>query len=196
MKTLFIFIASLFFSLTLFAQQIQTDVVATVNVDDFTGNMTITTETWRNIAVDQTRNRLSASLASVREGIFAIRLRYSGDLGCLSQNRSTLLVRLENDEIIEFTQVSRTDCSSRGGQSGIFWPITSNELKGVSEIEELIAISEERIDILYSYDWVSMRLRGSRYRTDLEVNPTRQIPHPEQFFRHHIQAIRNAYAGH
>ncbi len=196
MRTVFTFIVSLFISGILLGQQIQTDVEATVNIDDFTGNITIRTENWRNIAEDRNRNRLTARLVSVHEDIvIGIHLTYSGNLGCLSENRSTLMVKLTNDEVIEFIQVSQTDCGSRG-QSAIFWPITSDELSGISDIEDLYEIAEDRIHMLYSYDWVSMRLTGSRYRTDLHVNESRRVPHPEQFFRQHIQAIRNAYAQH
>lgn len=205
MRKIYFLIVCLFFSNALLCQPIQTNVKATVTVDDFTGNTTIRTDTWNRIGVNPntwSRHTINAYLLSVGENIIVVNIRYSGDLGCLSQDRSKLLVKLENNEVIEFIQVSRTNCSSNG-QSARFLLhsyydlIEAQDIQNIQDINGLTGLYDsinEQIELLYKYDWISMRLIGSRHRADLSVNPTRRVRNPEQFFRQHIQAIRNAYA--
>lgn len=181
MKNLIIFVGFFIIHLGITAQ-----VTATVEVDNFDGSKKITTERWTGFGENNLRNTISASMLSLNDGIIGLHLSYRGDLGCFSERRSKLLVKLTNDEIIEFTQITRTDCSNT--PSAIFWPLTSDELKlTVEEIEDIV---KDNLELLKNHDWETIRLHGSRYYTDINPKSSRRISNPEQFFRQHISAIQ------
>ncbi len=52
-------------------------------------------------------------------------------------------------------------------------------------------ILDENLEMLKNYDWVTIRLSGSDYYTDLKPKVLKKIDHPEQFFRQHLIAVDN-----
>lgn len=174
-----------------FSQENNTNVKATVKVDEFTKTKTIQTERWSRFGQNELGNILNANLICISDGVIAISIIFTGDLGCLSENRSRLLVKLANDEIVEFTQITQTDCSKT--PTATFIPLSSDQLKTVNNQDEILAIIEENIELLMKFNWVTIRLHGSRFYTDINPNPTRQVSNPEQFFIQHIKAIKNQF---
>ncbi|MCB0448009.1 MAG: hypothetical protein KDD03_10960, partial [Gelidibacter sp.] len=85
-------------------------VTVKVVVDEFTNKKTVSTESWTSFGVSSSKAKLSGSASYYNDGIYGITLTLSADLGCMSQQRSTMKVKLSNDEIIEFVQASKTDC--------------------------------------------------------------------------------------
>lgn len=170
------------------AQMVKT----TVEVDEFDNSKTFTTERWSRFAQDEARGTLSAMLLLVDEGVISLGVFYTKDLGCLSQNRSTLEVKLANGEVVEFTQFSRTDCSN--SPSAFFIPVGADELKSLS-VEEVKTLVAERYAAMKEHDWSIIRLRGTNYYTDLKPLQSRTVERPEQFFRLHLTSIEEAVAN-
>ncbi len=159
-------------------------VSATVEVDEFNKSKKIQTESWTRFAENTLRNYISGSMLKVND-ITVMLLSYSGDLGCLSEYNSTLKVKLTNGEIIEFSQISDTDCGDF--PSANFIPITREQQKDPNFQE----ILEENLKLLANYDWETIRLNGSEYYTDLVPRTSNKISNPEQFFRQHLSAINS-----
>lgn len=160
-------------------------VKANVKVDDFSGDKSISTEMWNFFGVNSSKAKLSGRASYYKDGIYSITLNISSDLGCMSQQRSTLKVKLSNGEVIDFIQVSKTDCASYVVAS--FIPISEAEIKNAN----LKSLIKENVELLKEYDWVSMRIQGTEYYTDITPRKSKKIEKPEQFFRQHLSAISN-----
>ncbi len=160
-------------------------VKANVKIDDFSGDRSISTEMWNSFGVNSSRAKLSGMASYYKDGIYAITLSISSNLGCMSQQRSTLKVKLSNGEVIDFIQVSKTDCSNYVVAS--FIPISEAEIKNTN----LKSLIKDNVDLLREYDWVSMRIQGTEYYTDIKPRKSKKIENPEQFFRQHLTAINN-----
>ena len=80
-------------------------------VDDFTGKRTISTNPERAFNYNNSNFYHCSVAISHVDSMDYLYLILNVDLGCLSQNRSTAQFLLENGEIVEFTQVGKTDCS-------------------------------------------------------------------------------------
>ena len=50
---------------------------------------------------------------------------------------------------------------------------------------------KENVETLKTFDWVSIRLEGTEYITDILPRKSKKIKKPEQFFRQHFTAIDN-----
>jgi len=159
-------------------------VSATVEVDEFNKSKKIRTELWTRFAENSLRNYISGSMLKVND-LTVMLLSYSGDLGCLSEYSSTLKVKLTNGDIIEFSQISDTDCGDFPNAN--FIPLTKDQQKDPNFQE----ILDENIRLLATYDWETIRLNGSEYYTDLIPRSSNKIPNPEQFYRQHLSAIRS-----
>ena len=162
--------------------EITTTVTAKVEVDEFENTKKTFTESWMRFGENNINRSISGSLIRV-DNLTFFSFTYYGDLGCLSEYTSTLKVKLSNGSIIEFSQLTSTDCSSTA-PTARFIPLTREELKDPN----YQSILDENIELLRNYDWVSMRLQGSEYYTDITPKESRNIPNPEQFFRQHILA--------
>jgi hypothetical protein len=160
---------------------IETTVEATTEVDEFEKTKKIRTDTWRSFGTNKMNNKISGNLFRV-DKLTVFTISYGGDLGCLSEYSSTMKVKLTNGDVIEFSQISDTDCGDY--PSARFVPLTREELKN-PDYQQLL---DENIELLKQFDWVTIRLQGSEYYTDLTPNSTSKVPKPEQFFRQHILA--------
>lgn len=167
-------------------QRTKSTVKTTIDIDQFSESTIIRTERWARMGEDKTGSRISANMVSI-DGLTGMHLSYTGDLGCLSQNRSRLLIKLTNGDIIELMQTTITDCTTN--PSATFWPISRDEYEKCTTTEEIRAIIDDNVQLLKQYDWETIRIHGSRYFTDIFPNPRRRINNPEQFFRQHIMAI-------
>lgn len=161
--------------------EIETTVKATIEVDEFEKSKRIKTENWAQFGKDVAGRTINGSLIRV-DDLTAFSISYSGEIGCMSEYTTTLKVKLTNGQIIEFSQVSDTDCGS--SPSAIFIPI-NKELGNEPNFNELMS---DNIDMLKQYDWETIRLNGTEYYTDIKPNPNRRIEKPEQFFRQHLIA--------
>ncbi len=170
----------------LFAQR--DEVKTTLEQDKFEGTNTVTTEMWQNFGKASSGYRLSGMITkNDKTDVIFFRIFFTGDLGCLSQSSSKLSVKLSNDEIIEFTQLSKTDCSK--APIAVFVPLKESDLDLPEEVYNQIAT--DNVEQLKKYEWTIIRLSGSEYYTNIEPEPTRRIKNPEQFFIKHIEAIEN-----
>lgn len=160
---------------------IETSVETTVEVDEFDNTKKIFTTSWGKFGVNATKNVVSGSLVRIAD-LLAFTINYSGDLGCLSEYSSTMKVKLTNGNVIEFAQISDTDCGDY--PSAKFIPLTKEQQKDPN-YKDIVA---ENIDQLRNFDWVTIRLQGSKYYTDLTPHVTKKVDKPEQFFRQHIIA--------
>jgi hypothetical protein len=185
MKTI-LFLLLLIFANPLFAQK--DSVKTTVSEDKFNGTKSVNTEIWQDFGKGTSRNLLSGMIQKQdKTDVIFFKIFFTGNLGCLVQNSSTLSVKLSNDEIIEFTQLSNTDCSNT--PTPVFVPLKESELNLPEEIYNQIA--RDNIEQLKKYEWSIIRLSGSEYYSNIEPNPTRRINNPEQFFIKHLEAIEN-----
>ena len=161
------------------------NVKTTIKVDEFTNKKTVSTESWTSFGISSSKAKLSGSASFYNNGIYGVTLTLSADLGCMSQQRSTMKVKLSNDEIIEFIQASKTDCGSYIYAN--FIPVTKADL----ENKDYLKLMRDNVEILKEFDWVSIRIQGTEYYTDILPRKSKKIEKPEQFFRQHFSAIDN-----
>ncbi|WP_088339623.1 hypothetical protein [Robiginitalea sediminis] len=162
---------------------IETTVMATVEVDDFSGKKSASTETWNSFARGPLTS-LSGSAYMTETGIISFPFIVSGDLGCLVKWQSTMQIKLSNDAVVTLTYISDTDCGDVVLGSWVALEPTDAENPNFESI-----ISENN-ELLKTYDWVKIRVTGSDVYADLEPrNSNRSMPNPEQFFRQHIIAL-------
>ena len=161
------------------------NVKTTIKVDEFTNKKTVSTESWTSFGISSSKAKLSGSASFYNNGIYGVTLTLSADLGCMSQQRSTMKVKLSNDEIIEFIQASKTDCGSYIYAN--FIPVTKADL----ENKDYLKLMKDNVEILKEFDWVSIRIQGTEYYTDILPRKSKKIEKPEQFFRQHFSAIDN-----
>ncbi|WP_139856659.1 hypothetical protein [Aequorivita sinensis] len=79
---------------TVSAEPIDSNVNATVTVDEFSNKKSIKTENWLSFGVSKSKSKLSGYATYYNEGIYAVNLSISSDLGCMLQQDSTLKVKL------------------------------------------------------------------------------------------------------
>ena len=161
------------------------NVKTTIKVDEFTNKKTVSTESWTSFGISSSKAKLSGSASFYNNGIYGVTLTLSADLGCMSQQRSTMKVKLSNDEIIEFIQASKTDCGSYIYAN--FIPVTKADL----ENKDYLKLMKDNVEILKEFDWVSIRIQGTEYYTDILPRKSKKTEKPEQFFRQHFSAIDN-----
>lgn len=161
------------------------NVNAKVVVDEFTNKKSVSTESWTSFGVSSSKARLSGSASYYNDGIYGVTLTLSADLGCMSQQSSTMKVKLSNDEIIEFVQASKTDCGKY--IYATFVPVTKADL----ENKDYLKLMKDNVEILKEFDWVSIRIQGTEYYTDILPLESKKMEKPEQFFRQHFTAIDN-----
>jgi len=164
---------------------IESSVNATVDIDDFTNKKSVKTDTWNSFGDSSTKTKLSGYTSFYNEGIYSVTLMLPSNLGCMSKQRSTLIVKLSNNEFINFIQVSDTDCGD--AVYATFIPISEADLKN----ENFKNVIKENVEILKEFDWVTMRIQGTKFYTDITPRVTNNTPKPEQFFRQHILSIKN-----
>ncbi|QXP79040.1 MULTISPECIES: hypothetical protein [Winogradskyella] len=158
---------------------IESTVEATVEVDEFSKSKKTRTESWTKFGKNKLGKTINGSLIKV-DDITVFTISYYGDLGCLSKYDSTMKVKLTNGEIIEFSQISDTDCGDYPTAS--FIPITKEQTKDPN-FKDLLA---DNIEILKQFDWETIRIQGTKYYTDIIPNVSRKMEKPEQFFRQHL----------
>ena len=158
---------------------IESNVEATVEVDEFDKSKKISTESWSKFGKNELARTISGSLTRV-DDLTVFSISYSGDLGCMSKYSTTMKVKLTNGEIVEFSQISDTDCGDY--PTARFIPLKKEQLKDPN-LKNLMA---NNLDLLKQYDWETIRINGSKYYTDFIPNPSRRIEKPEQFFRLHL----------
>lgn len=164
---------------------ISSNVKTTVKVDEFDSTKRITTDKWTYFGVNDVKEKISGYLVDVGK-LVAFSITYTGDLGCLSKYSTTMKVKLSNGKVVHFSQISDTECGS--GETARFIPLSKDELKDSS----LKDILENNMTLLRDFDWVTIRINGSKYYTDIKPNQTKKVTNPEQFFRQHIIASENA----
>ncbi len=158
---------------------IESTVEATVEVDEFDKSKKIRTESWSKFGKNKLGRTISGSLIRV-DDLTVFSISYSGDLGCMSEYSTTMKVKLTNGEIVEFSQISDTDCGDY--PTARFIPLKKEQLKDPN-LKNLMA---DNLDLLKQYDWETIRINGSEYYTDIIPNPSRRMEKPEQFFRQHL----------
>jgi hypothetical protein len=157
-------------------------VVTSTAIDEITNKKTISTEEWRYMAVNSKKMSLSASMYKAND-IYIISLIYSGDLGCLTKDESSLRIKLSNGYIIECVQISKNDCGRL--QRGDFALVSEEQ----SKLSDYMTIMQDNKQLLATHDWEMMRLQGSKHYTDLYPNSYKSLKSPQQFFRQHLSAL-------
>ncbi len=101
----------------------------------------------------------------------------------MSEQNSTMKVKLSNGEIIDFIQVSKTDCKNY--VYATFIPISQVDLTN----KDYLKLIKDNVKTLKEFDWVSIRIQGTEYYTDILPKKSNRIEKPKQFFRQHFTAI-------
>lgn len=151
------------------------------NVDPYKGTREVITKSWINFAKTETGAILLGNAISTK-GTVGFNFAVMEDLGCLSSENSKVLVKLENDEIIEMAQVSETNCAP--SPSAIFMPVSHQELQS-PDFEQIM---RRNLNKLAANNWVSMRIYGTKYEADVEPINSEKY-NGAQFFREHLQAM-------
>lgn len=160
---------------------LKSDIVVKLEIDEFDKSKKVTTEVWSKFGKSKQGATLSGSLIKFND-IIGFSITFSGDLGCLSEKNSSMLVKLNNGTVIEFVQISNTDCSDYPTVK--FIPLKREELKDPNYKN----IIQQNIELLKQYDWETIRISGTKYYIDILPSSSRKIEKPEQFFRLHITA--------
>src|SRR5690554_1352168 len=79
-------------------------VKVTTETDDFSGKQSISTDMWAGFGITGVGKQVSASMSHVVGGFTSIMILVTADLGCFSELRSKIEVKLSNGEILEFVQ--------------------------------------------------------------------------------------------
>ena len=153
--------------------------------DAITGDVRIQTPNWWQFGKSEIGGNLSGNLIFL-QNMLVWDVTINSDLGCLSEYSSKILVKLADDSIVEFSQLSDTDCSDSA--SARFIALTRDELKG-DNIDIIESLSSERMEQLLSLEWKMIRVHGSEYYSDYFPNSTRNSD-ASQFFMQHISAIK------
>lgn len=161
------------------------DVVAERLEDAMTGDVRISTPTWWVFGKSEIGGNLTGNMMYFSD-LLVWKVVINTDLGCLSEYSSKILVKLEDDSIIEFSQISDTDCSD--SPNARFIPVTRDELKG-DDLALVKNLNAERMEALLSQKWKMIRVHGTEYYSDYFPHSKRNAE-PDQFFMQHISAIK------
>lgn len=172
---------------------IETTVKASVSVDEFSKHKRIETETWFSFGKYDAGRKINGQVVLVADPnngvlseLYSVMITVSGMTGCLSKNSSTMQVKLSNGEVVEFIQVTSTECGDNPSVG--FVPANLAELDNP---EMFLQKMNNNLDLLRQYDWETIRIRGTKGYIDFKPNPTQKAPNPEQFFRQHLVAAQN-----
>lgn len=157
-----------------------------VEVDEFTNSKKVTTQYWARFGKDKLKNVLSGYVIKIDDN-YVVRVRSTGDLGCISSHSSKMVVKLSNGDLVEMAQIGDTDCGD--SPLGMYILASRDATTGSDDI--FLAEQAENLQKLMQYDWEAIRLHGSKYYSDFTPNPTSKITQPEQFFRQHLSALVN-----
>ena len=163
-------------------------VKTTTETDDFSGKQRITTDMWTGFGLTGIGKEASASIHHTVGGFTSIMILVTADLGCFSELRSKIEVKLSNGEILEFVQMSKTTCKST---NALFFLLASKEDVDSGSMKVVEQAIESNIEKLLNNDWEMIRLTGTRAYTDIKPKQSRRINAPEEFFKQHLQAILN-----
>ena len=157
-------------------------VKTSIEIDKITNQKIISTEQWRYLAIDSKSMSVTGSMYK-KNGFYFISLIYSGDLGCLAKDESSLKIKLSNGYIIECYQLSKNECGRI--QRGDFVVLSLEQSKAA----DYQTIMQNNIELLTSHDWEMMRLQGTKHFSDLYPNSYKALKFPKQFFKQHISAL-------
>ena len=160
----------------------------TTETDDFTGKQRITPDMWTGVGLTGVGKQVSAGMGHVVEGFTSVMILVTADLGCFSELRSKIEVKLSSGEVLEFVQMSKTTCKST---NALFFLLASKEDLDSGSIQVVEQAIESNIEKLLANDWEMIRLTGTRRYTDIKPKQSRKIDAPQEFFKQHLQAIAN-----
>jgi len=163
-------------------------VKTTTETDDFSGKQSITTDMWTGFGVTGVGKQVSASMSHTVGGFTSIMVLVTADLGCFSELRSKIEVKLSNGEILEFVQMSKTTCKST---NALLFLLASKEDVDSGSMQVVEQAIESNIEKLLNNDWEVIRLTGTRRYTDIKPKQSRRVDAPQEFFKQHLQAILN-----
>mgnify|MGYP006125900385 CR=1 FL=1 len=168
-------------------------------VDDFTNHNTLITEKWRRWTTNNGRSGIgmfqsylngnAKALDLMGVQLIAFRIHYSGDLGCLSNSSSKMLVRLENGNVITLYHMGETDCDL-DGQTGYYSPIKMENIENAKNLDDLQYDINEVLNALVESNVEKIRLVGSRSYTEQIPSSKHRMGNASAFFKEHIIAIR------
>ena len=161
---------------------IESNVEVDKKKDEFSGEVSVTTKNWVAFGTNSTYNMLSGYVFQ-KATVPVFYFIYTGDLGCMSKYRSTMKVKLSSGDIIDFIQITDTEC----GENELvgFMACTKDDLNN-----DYKSVIDDNLKLLKAYDWETIRIQGTEYYTDIKPRTTRKIEKPEQFFRQHIIALQ------
>lgn len=165
--------------------KIESSVKVIEKVDEFTNEKLISTESWIKFASSTYVNIGGKALKNTKLGTIGFSLLVRGDLGCLSKQDSSMMIKLSNDEVVPMTYMSDTDCSDL--INGGWIALSKEDFKNPKWVD----IIKENNELLKNYNWTKIRITGTDGFVDLAPNVNRKMKNPEQFFREHITAIKS-----
>lgn len=155
------------------------EISATLKVDKkdaFTNTRIRTTESWAHFD----KNSLIAS--ATRSNDKYIFHFITKNVGCLEKLKSKVLVQLENDEIIEFTQMSDTHCGTIPSAS--FIPISIAGL----ESPDYKSLINKNLQMIALNRWTSLRIYGSEGFVEFVASELKNH-NWSQFFEEHLVVL-------
>lgn len=154
--------------------------IRTTKVDPFTGKKSSVTKTWMNIGnFDQ--GKLFGNTSCV-DSVYAFNVGFTNYVGCLQEFKSSIQVKLENNEIVELLQVSPSNCSSF--PTATFLPIPKSSDKS----DEIRNYQYDQLNKLAKFDWILIKVMTES--EEIIIEPVKSNKHQGQlFFKQHLQAL-------
>lgn len=151
--------------------------------DPFEGTRKIVTELWMNFG-KSTSGLLLGNVIKI-DSLIGFNIGLTSELGCLKEGISMVKVQLENDEIIELTQVSADNCAAV--PSALFLAVS----KDLIDSKDFRMNQQVNLDKLKEYAWVSLRVEGSQH--NVIFHPvTSSTFEGEYFFQDHLTALERS----
>ena len=160
------------------------NVKVSTTTDAMSGSVRHVTETWRYIGKNEVNGKLSAEMYCI-DGLWAVGILITSDLGCLSEYSGKMQVKLEDDTIIEMAQISNTECDDIATAKYI---VVDRDMTKSDSEALLNAEVSANIQKLSTMNWKLIRVHGTDYWSDFFPNSS-SVENPEQFFMQHIGAV-------
>ena len=96
-----------------------------------------------------------------------------GDLGCLTPTSSKVILKFEDDEMLELKYIGKTDCSNDPDLSTVIFSDDSAVQRLLISEDELLKFQTMRVEMI--------RIHGSKYYSDMYIDYDKQHELAKQF---------------
>jgi len=152
--------------------------------DPFENTRRVITESWMNFGDSDYGFMLGSGVRI--DSIYCFNIGVTAEIGCLNEQTSVIKIQLENDEIVELSQISEDNCSAI--PTATFIALSPEDRESKDFIEQ----QHKNLSALRRYDWISLRIEGSTNSVVFRPVSSKKFE-GKDFFRAHLSALEEAY---